>query len=321
MKSYLFFFILAIATFSHAPFSFALLEKKQLWVYTSIYKEFAAPLKKAFEAQHPDIEVNLYQAGSEKIQTKVEAELLAHKPQADVILVSDPFWPHDLERRGLLHSRPKHAAVETNYYSLMILISHKNYPAEDRPKSFKDLTQNRFKKIIQMGSPLESGTMFVAVAYLSHQLGWSYFEKLRDNLIASQGGNSTVIQKVESGEKKIGIVLLENALAAIKRGSPIEIIYPSDGAIPIPSVQVLLTPSQTKNTSSLFADFVLSHDGQQLLRNGYMHSIRGDVAPPDGAKPLSAITTLTKIWTPAFIQQIGSQSQDIKKKFSQLILE
>src|SRR5690606_14548239 len=114
-----------------------------------------------------------------------------------------------------------------------------------------------YKGKIQMGSPLESGSMFSTVAHLSDTYGWKYFEKLRDNKISANGGNSTVIQKVESGEKKIGIVLLENALAAKKRKSPIEIIYPKDGVVAIPSVQFILKDSKNKAEAIKFGEYLL----------------------------------------------------------------
>jgi iron(III) transport system substrate-binding protein len=295
--------------------------KKELWIYTSIYKEFAAPLKAAFEAQNPGVEVQIWQGGSEKIQSKVEAELSAGKPQADVILTSDPFWSEDLETRGLALKAPGRNAVETNYYSVMVMISHKSVPLSERPKAFTDLTNPRFKDTVKAGSPLESGTMFSTVAALSRKYGWDYFQKLAGNKIASSGGNSTVIQKVESGEKKFGIVLLENALAAIKRGSPVEIIYPADGAVPIPSVQVILKSTKEPELASKFAEFVLSKNGQELLRNGYMYSVRKDVTAPEGARPLAEIIKGSAPWTKETILAVAKDSKNIKKKFSEIVLE
>lgn len=307
-------FLLVLGTTAEAS-------KKELWVYTSIYKEFAAPLEKAFEAAHPDVDVQIYQGGSEKIQAKVEAELLAKKPQADIILTSDPFWGNDLQKRGLVFEKSGISPLATNYYSLMILIAHKNWPEGQRPKSFKDLTKPAFKNIVQMGSPLESGTMFSSVAYLSKKYGWDYFKKLQENGLASSGGNSTVIQKVESGEKKIGIVLLENALAAKKRGSPIDIIYPDDGSIPLPSVQTILKEAKDKEAAVQFAQFVLSKEGQLLLRNGFMYSVRKDVTSPEGAKPFSEVTAKSTQWTQSLLDEVAQESKNIKKRFSQIVLQ
>lgn len=295
--------------------------KSEVWLYTSIYKEFAAPLEAAFEKKHPDVDVQVFQAGSEKIQAKVEAELLAKKPQADIVLTSDPFWSLDLKKRGLAFERPGHGAIETNYFSLMVMVANKNFAADKRPKTFQDLAKPEFKGLVQFGSPLESGTMFSTVAYLSRKYGWEFFEKLRANSLASSGGNSTVIQKVESGEKKVGVVLLENALAAQKRGSPLEVIYPEDGSIPIPSVQVILKDAAHKKEAEQFADFVLSEEGQTILRGGFMYSVHPKVPAPDGAKPLAEVTAKSTAWTPEIQAQVADGAKDIKKKFAQLILE
>jgi iron(III) transport system substrate-binding protein len=307
--------LLALPTSAHAQ------PKTELWVYTSIYKEFADPLSKAFEAKNPDVSVQVFQAGSEKIQAKLEAELIAKKPQADIILTSDPFWGSELERRDLAVARAGRPAAETNYYSLMVLVAHKDLPAAQRPGSFAELTDPRFDRMVQMGSPLESGTTFSTVAYLSEKFGWSYFEKLRKNHVASSGGNSTVIQKVESGERKLGIVLLENALAAQKRGSPIEVIYPSDGSIPIPSVQVVLKTSPRTQVARRFAEFVLSSEGQGLLRNGYMYPVARTVSSPEGARPLSEVTRNSLQWTPERIRSVAAKAKEIKSRFAEIVLE
>ncbi len=312
---YLIFSFLALSSVANAA------PKKQLWVYTSVYKEFIAPIEAAFEAEHPDVDVQVFQAGSEKIQAKVEAEQLAKKLQVDVLMTSDPFWSTELEDRGLVLKPAKGPAIETNYYSLMVLIAHQSVPEAERPKTFSDLADPKFKGKVQMGSPLESGTMFTSVAYLSEKNGWDFFKKLRENDIASSGGNSTVIQKVESGEKKFGMVLLENALAAKKRGSPIEIIYPVGGGIPVPSVQVVFKDSREKDAAVAFTHFVLSRKGQELLRNGYMYVVDKSVAPPEGGKPFAEATKGITPWTPERIRKVAADAKEIKKKFAAIVLE
>lgn len=295
--------------------------KKELWVYTSVYKEFAASLEKAYEEVHPEVDVQVFQAGSEKIQAKLEAEILSGKVQADLVMISDPFWGEQASKRGITASRPGKNPLEVNYYSAMVLVAHKDLPKNQRPASFADLVQPQFKKKIQFGSPLESGSAFSTVSVLSEKYGWTYFEKLRDNLFASSGGNSTVIQKVESGEKKIGIVLLENALAAVKRGSPIEIIYPSDGSILIPSVQFVPAGSPNQVEAGKFADFVLSKKGQELLQKGYMYSVRKDVAPPEGGLSFAEITKAAQTLSLESIGPAAEKAKQTKKKYAEIVLE
>lgn len=295
--------------------------KTELWVYTSIYKEFIAPIAKAFEKKNPAISVQVFQGGSEKLEAKLESELMAQRPQADVILISDPFWGVNLEKRGLILTRRNHPASETNYYSLMVMIAHSSIPVSERPLKWADLNDPKFTHAVQMGNPLESGTTFTAVAYLSELLGWDYFDQLRKNNIGCAGGNSAVLQKVESRERKIGVVLLENALAARKRGSPIEIIYPSDGGIPVPSVQFILKSTPHPEEAQKFSDFVLSEEGQRLLREGYMYPVNPEVPAPDGAQSFEKATGGIRPWTAERISRIAEQIKFIKNKFSDIVLE
>lgn len=296
-------------------------EKKNLWVYTSIYKEYIGPIELAFEKQNPDIDVQVFQGGSEKIQAKVEAEFMSGHVVADVVLTSDPFWMESFRSRGLTYEKTGTTSVVTNYYSLMVMIANKSLTLEKRPKSFSDLTKPDFKNLTQAGSPLESGTMFSTVAYLSQKYGWTFFEQLRANGLASNGGNSTVIQKVESGEKKVGICLLENALSAIKRGSPIEVIYPEDGSVPIPSVQAIMKSAVDKGNAEKFAQFILSKEAQMLIRTGNMYSIRSDVPAPDGALAFKEVTKKSTLWTPELIKKISVEGANIKKKYSSIVLD
>ncbi len=295
--------------------------KSSLWVYTSIYKEFIRPIEIAFEEENPTVDVQVYQAGSEKLQAKFEAELLAKRPMADVIMSSDPFWTYGLSQRDLIIPLKSGKKYETNYYSMMVMIVHKSVETSKRPKGFSDLTKGEFSGQIQMGSPLESGTTFSTVAYLSRKYGWDYFKALSKNRIGSSGGNSAVIQKVESGEKKIGIVLLENALASIKRGSPIEVIYPEDGSIPIPSMQVVTKTSGQRDVAEKFASFVMTPKVQEMLRKGYMYSVRKEVPPPEGARALTEITKNTTPWTDQNIEEVWKEGQKIKQNFSEIVLE
>jgi iron(III) transport system substrate-binding protein len=300
-----------------APFAQA---KEQVWLYTSIYKEFLDAIEKAFEKKYPDLDLQVFQSGSEKIRAKVQAEQVSGKVQADLIAVSDPFWARELEKEGKTLIRPEPASRQINYFSLMVLIVAKSFPERERPQSFSDLTHPRYKGMIHIGSPLESGTMFSTVALLSELYDWGYFEKLHTNKMTVSGGNSTVIQKVESGEKKIGFVLLENALAAKKRGSPIDIIYPKEGGIPIPSVQILWKDRARPQSAQKLSEFLLSKECQEILRSAWVYPSLTGISSPEGALPLEKAQGGFR-WSVATADRIAGKSTEIKKKFSAIFLE
>ncbi len=105
VKSWKFnFSLLVVSLFSFMMSVVAAAGSKDIWVYTSVYKEYITPIQKGFEAKYPEYKLQVFQAGSEKIQAKLEAELVAGKPQADVLVISDPFYAEGLQLRGLAYS-------------------------------------------------------------------------------------------------------------------------------------------------------------------------------------------------------------------------
>ena len=77
-------------------------EKQTLWVYTSLYKDTINRLKPMLAQDFPNVEFKWFQAGSEDIATKVNAEILSGRVQADVMISSDRFWYEELAQSGYL---------------------------------------------------------------------------------------------------------------------------------------------------------------------------------------------------------------------------
>jgi ABC-type Fe3+ transport system substrate-binding protein len=84
---------------------------------------------------------------------------------------------------------------------------------------------------------------------------------------------------------------------------------------------MLIKNSPNPGGGAQFADFVLSSDGQKLLRNGFMYSVRKDVDAPEGAPPFKTIMKGSIEWTPELLSEIGKDAKDIKRKFAEYVLE
>src|SRR5688500_2995890 len=102
---------------------------------------------------------------------------------------------------------------------MVIAVNTKNLPADKRPKSWKDLLKPEFKDQLTMPSPLESGSTLTAALFFFHRLGSDYFAGLRKNNIVAAGGNGATMSRVKSGEKPVGIVLMENVLQDKQRNN------------------------------------------------------------------------------------------------------
>lgn len=303
----------------------------EVWVYTSMYQSVVDDLTPLLRAELPDVEVKWYRAGSEKVAQRAEAEWSAGGTRACLLMTSDPFWYADLAEKDRLetHFAPNVLELEramvdpagrwaTARLSLMVLARNETALAEsDAPATFAELTEPQWSGRITMGDPLSSGTMFTTLAFWQHQPGWDYVRGLRDNGLVAAGGNSSVLTRVETGERAVGVLLLENLLTAAQNNSPAKPVFPADGAIAIPGPIALTTDCANKGAARAVYDLIQSPAGQRAMVAGQMYAALPGVEPPDGAPPLH--TLAVRPWSGDFLGEIRDQRGAIKERWASLI--
>ncbi|MBI4042942.1 MAG: ABC transporter substrate-binding protein [Deltaproteobacteria bacterium] len=311
--------------------------KPQIWVYTSMYKHVVDLFERDVAEALPDVEVKWFQSGSEKVMAKLEAEKGAGGIKADLILISDPFWYETAKRDRLLAPYPSPAAAHipadlkdqdhffvTARVPVMVLAYNRNLvKREEAPASFYDLLNPKWAGKIAIGSPLESGSHFTAVANLSRKYGWDFYRKLRAQNIFCSGGNSTVMTKLQSGEYAIGILLLEDILQK-KLSDPqsvVEPLYPSDGVILIPSPVAIVKTTRFMSAAQRFYDYFLSARGQKIVTEGFMYSPFADITAPSGAKPFAEVLSRAFPYNQAFLSDVVDHHAAIKRQFSAIMFE
>lgn len=283
----------------------------------------------------PDVEVRWYQGGSENVAARVNTELFAGRTQADLILTSDPFWYLELKKAGKLqayesplarevpaqYADPEHFFTTVRHCVMLIGMNAEGGKAGAAPLAWKDLTDPRFKKHVSMASPIESGTTFTAAAMLARTFGWEWFAELRRGEIVAAGGNGSVINRMETRERPVGIVLLENILKARKKKSPVVAIYPSDGAIVIPSPIALTSDSRHPELARRVYDWFFTDEAQKAIVRGSMYSPFARLPAPEGAAPWSELSPKLMKWDAQVLNEIYSQRDFIKARFSEVVLK
>jgi iron(III) transport system substrate-binding protein len=306
--------------------------KKTVWIYTSIYKEVIEEMKPSLEKALPDTRIEWFQSGSENIASKVNAELAAGRSKADLILTSDPFWYLELKKSGKLlnYQSPAARGVPTQFMDpdgafsevrLPVMVIGYNSAAlqpGEIPKTWKDLINPKWKGKLTMPSPLESGTSFTSVALLSKAYGWDFFKELRKQDILAAGGNSSVITRIETKEKPLGIVLLENILKAQSKGSPVRPIYPEDGTIPVTSPIAILQDTRNPEIAKKVYDWFFGEDAQKAMVKSGMYSRVSGIPAPANAKGLGEQKMMP--WSPQILQELFDERDAIKTKFSEVVL-
>ncbi|MFZ5469905.1 MAG: ABC transporter substrate-binding protein [Myxococcota bacterium] len=300
----------------------------ELWVYTSMYRHVVDALEPVVKKALPDVTVHWYQAGSEKVAGRLEAELSAGGTQADVLLTSDPFLYERLKKEGkwlryasanalripraLLDLDGNFAACRL---STMVLVHRAGVTP---PKRFAELAEPGWKDEVVLGDPLTSGTGFTWAVFMEKQHGGVFFEALRRNGARVAGGNAAVLQKIEGGEAKAGVVLLENALAAKAKGSPIDFAVPEDGAILIPGHAAIFASSRNPVAAKALVDLILSAQGQEIIvRQGDMHAVDPRLSGPRGLLGLAELLEKSQPWDEVTLARGVEGGAEVKHSFSQ----
>jgi iron(III) transport system substrate-binding protein len=186
------------------------------------------------------------------------------------------------------------------------------------PASFAELADARFKGEVALGDPLTSGTAFTWAVFMESAYGAAWFAQLRANDARVAGGNAAVLQKLEGGEAKVGVLLLENALASRAKGSPIEVTWPSDGAVVIPGFVGLFHSSRNPVAAKAVLDVLLSEKGQALIVSpGDMHAVDPRLPGPRGERGLDELMKASAKWTPELLERGEKDGAKVKTAFSE----
>lgn len=296
--------------------------KGKITLYTSVPEPIANKIQADFQAKFPNITLDIFRAGTSEVVTKIMTEKTAGEIVADLVWVAEPSTYEDFKAQDMLlkYTPPEAANLPADmkdkdgyYYAgrLINMVIAFNSSVDPKPTSWKDLLNPAYKGKIGLPSPLNSGSAegFVKAMADSPSFGWKFFEDLKANGAKQIQNNSTIRDQMASGELKIG-VLLDYMIREVKpKGAPIDMIWPEDGAIFIPSPIAILKASKNQEAAKAFLDFVLTKPGQEtMVKLGFFIPVRADVTPPDGAPALNEIKQFAIDWKA--VQRDRQQTKD-----------
>lgn len=315
-----------VSTVAFAILSVPALAQSTLTLYTSQPNEDAQQTISAFEQVYPDIKVNWIRDGTTKLMTRLQAEMAAGAQTPDVLLIADSVTMEDLKQHGLLQSyRSPEAAVyeealydpEGYYYGTKLITTGIAYhqQAPSRPTSWQDLVQPEVKGMTTMPSPLYSGAALIHLATLTNNsdLGWDYYQNLKDNGVMPQGGNGAVLNALSSGSSAYGVLVDYMAVREKAKGAPIEFVFPTEGVTMVTEPVAILKDSKNVPAAQKFVDFILSKQGQELvLEQGYLPA-HPELPVPEGFPARDQISLMT-----FDAEQALNQSEQNKQRFSEM---
>lgn len=279
----------------------------QVIVYSALDQEFAEPILRDYQSTHQVQIAAKYDVESTKTIGLTQAILAErNRPRCDLFWNNEILNSIRLDRAGLLRPLPddvlndyprQFQAPNGNWCGLaararVILVNKNRMPDREQwPTSVMDLGHVRYLGRAAWAKPL-FGTTAAHATVIYHTLGREaakeFFEGVYHYAL-TLSGNKQVAVGVGSGQLYWGLTDTDDALAEIRAGRPVEIVYPdqaegSPGTLFIPNTICLIKGSPHPKEADHLARQLLSGDVENRLATGPSGQIplhpNSDAQPP-----------------------------------------
>ena len=280
-------------------------QAQKVVVYTAAKQALVDELTTAF-SKETGIKVELVMGGSSDLIRRVRAE--ASAPKVDVIWSiggevleanKDLLAPFTPAANDMILPAYKISPEWVPFSGILaaFAVNTKSLKPADYPRSWKDLTDPKWKGQIASARADSSGSAFqqyatVIAAYGDKAEaggGWDVYKRILGNMQLAES-SGLVSRLVNDGEAKVGIVLEDDALDYVKGGGPVAVVYPEDGTSTVADGMALGKGAPNAENGKKFIDWLLTKPAQELVvqRMG-RRPVRTDVASGGGAKPIAEV--------------------------------
>ncbi len=248
-----------------------------LALYTSLNLKDSVPITDAFEKKYR-IKVALWRASSEKVVQRALTEARAGRFTPDVLETNGPEM-EIFYREKLLEAFyspafkdlpseafPKHRHWVADRFNFFVLAYNTNLvKPEEVPNSYQDLLKPRWAGKVG----LEAGDVdwFGAVVKgVGEKDGLAFFRKLAESRPQIRTGHTLIAELVAAGEIPLAISVYNHNIERLtKKGAPVK-WKPLNPTFGRPNGIGLAKNAPHPHAGLLFVDFMLSREGQELIK-------------------------------------------------------
>jgi iron(III) transport system substrate-binding protein len=275
-------------------------EEKRLVIYSVVHADGAVrDLLSAFHRRYPFIEVDNSDDDGARSYKRFKSEIAAGKPSADFIWSSAMDLQEKLINDGLslpyaspqMPYLPSWAHWQDLGYGVTLepiaLVYNRRFlTAQEMPKShagLKDLLVKKAKRLEHRVAVYNPESSEVGMLLLSQDIrvtrdSWNLFEALGKTKAELYNTSRDMLLNIVKGEQWIGYdVIASYALEMQKTHPELEVVFPADYTLVLSRVAFVTATAKHPNTGKLFLDFLLSNDGQAILRRHGMGTVRNDI--------------------------------------------
>lgn len=247
-------------------------------IYTSLNLKDSVPITEAFEKKYPGVKVTLWRAGSEKVLNRAVTEARAGRYSPDVIETNGPemealyreqiltpfFSPHFKDIPDVAF--PEHRHYVADRFNFFVLGYNTDLVKEDEvPGSYDDLLDPRWhgKVAIEAG---DSDWFAAVVKNMGEEKGLEYFRKLAATKPQIRTGHTLIAELLAAGEMPMAATVYNQNVERLRlKGAPVgwKPLAPTFGR---PNAIGIAAHAPHPHAALLFTDFMLSREGQELIK-------------------------------------------------------
>ncbi|WP_458094256.1 ABC transporter substrate-binding protein [Roseomonas sp. WA12] len=255
-------------------------------VVTSFSNDVTGPFKRAFEAAHPGITLDV-QNRNTTAGVRFVQETRTNNA-VDLFWASAPDAFEVLKTAGLLEAyRPTAQGIPERIGPYTIndpegfvtgfaasgygIMWNERYTRANRlpePKEWADLAKPVYHDHVIITAPSRSGTTHLTLETILQgegwEKGWGTVKGFSGNLRQITERSFGVPDAVNSGQVGIGIVIDFFAFSAQGAGFPVKFVYPSVTTVVPANIAIVKNPPNLAGAKA-FIDFLLSTQGQEIL--------------------------------------------------------
>jgi len=308
--------------FEASPWAWA----REVVLYSSNQSDLIDMVSQGFEKKS-GIKVSAVRMGTGEAMKRVQAE--KDNPLGDLFWSGDVavldgakkfFAPYRSPESKVLP--PQYVEKDalwtaTNVHIMIIMYNKKLVSEQEKPQTWSDLFNPKWKGKIVMASPEKSGSSYAQVYGLYKLYGWDGLKKLIAN--AKVLDSSSLIYKgTAEGEYPIGLTMEYAAYRYVAGGSKeVGIIYPQDGAFAAPEGAALIKGCKHPEEAKMFFDYLLSQEVEkEIFEKFYRRPARPDVVASVHLPRMSEIKLL-KEFDPV---EAKALEKEILKQWKEIIL-
>ena len=252
-------------------------KERQAVIYTSLNLKDSVPIAEAFEKKY-GVTLQLWRSSSEKVLQRALTEARAGRFSVDAFELNGPEL-EAMYREGLLEeffspqfknlppaAFPKHRHYAADRFNFFTIAYNTNLvKLNEVPNSYEDLLHPRWvgRIGIEAGDTDWFGSI---VKWMGEDKGLAFFRKLSQMKPQIRTGHTLMAELVASGEIPLAATIYNhNAERLLVNGAPVKwkALTPTFGR---PNGVAVARRAQRPHAALLFADFMLSLEGQKLIQ-------------------------------------------------------